>query len=640
MKKVLDFIKKHKKAVIIIAVLAVVAVLVIKIVKTVNNAKNLLAGMQSSASTEKIEERDIVNSVTATGTIVAIDNRTYSTSVTGVKVKEINVEVGDTVKPGDILCVLDGEDIEKQLADAKKMYNADAGRAGIDVQASNRGLNEAVTTRDISAARAEEDKNNAYQDFSSAADECQEAKDAYDDASDDADDAESAMKKAEERLNAAKNAATQMLSDEEKSAALAPYNDELSRLDEYISGLSEEEAAKIGSGWKDNLVVDGDNCNISSVSVSMIYNGDDADVINKITTSVSDLNTKWQAFRSALSAGADAKAATVAAAEADYQKTKAAYEAARTAEESKKTIYDSKAKNVESLYDAFNQTVRNADDSKRSNDSAVASRVDSVKNSKLSAGTATLSDERNIERYEEQLESCVISSSIGGVVTKVDIREGDTYAGGAIVTVEDNSAYEVAAQIDEYDISKVKVGQEVIVKTNGTGDLELEGIVKSIAPHATAAVGQGANVASSVVKYEVRITVNTPCDDLKMDMTAKIEIICDKKEAVLAVPSEAIQQDEEGNYFVEILDSGEPIDSSVLMTDPESVSQEDLEKMQNGENSYESHKVYITKGIEGDYYTEIIGEGLEADMRIVIPNNGVFSDIGMYMDETGAMGGF
>ena len=143
MKKFLEFVKKHKKAVIIIAIVAVVAVLAIKIAKTVKDAQNLLAGMQNSASTEKIEERDIVNSVTATGTIVAVEERTFSTSVTGVKVKEVNVKVGDSVNAGDILCVLDEEDFEKQLADAKTQKNADAGRANIDLQASDRGLNEA-----------------------------------------------------------------------------------------------------------------------------------------------------------------------------------------------------------------------------------------------------------------------------------------------------------------------------------------------------------------------------------------------------------------------------------------------------------------------------------------------------------------
>ena len=640
MKKVLEFLKKHKKLIIILAVVAIVAAIAVKIVSTVNDAKNLLSGMQSSASTEKIEERDIVNSVTATGTIVAVENRSYSTSVTGIKVKEVKVEVGDKVNPGDILCVLDEEEFEKQLADAKTMYNADAGRAGIDVQASNRGLNESVTTRDISAQRSEEDKNTAYQHFSSAADECQEAKDEYDDASRKAGDAKDRMKEAEEKLESARNKASKKLTDEEKAAAIAPYNEELGRLEEYINNLMSEkpqEGAKIASDWKSNLEVNDGNCNINGVSVSMIYNGDDADITGKITNSLSDLNSKWNDFQSALSAGANAKAAAVTAAEAAYQQAKTEYEAAKAAEESKESIYDSKVKNVESLYEAFNQSVRNADDSKRNNDSAVASRVDSVKNSKLSASTATLSDTRNIETLEEKIEGCVVSSSIGGIVTKIDVTEGDLYGGGSMVTVEDTSAYEVSAQIDEYDISKIKEGQEVVIKTNGTGTLELKGTVKSIAPHATASVGTQSS--SSGVKYEVRVSVLTPCDELKLDMTAKIEIICEKSEAVLAVPTEAIQEDEEGNYFVEILDKGEPIDTSKLLTDPQSVSKEDTEKLQSGEKNYESHNVYITKGLEGDYYTEISGEGLEAGMRVVVPNNGAFSDISEYMDEAGAMGG-
>ncbi|MBP5414338.1 MAG: biotin/lipoyl-binding protein, partial [Lachnospiraceae bacterium] len=241
MKKFLEFVKKHKKAVIILAVVAVVAVLAIKIAKTVKDAQNLLAGMQSSASTEKIEERDIVNSVSATGTIVAVENRTYSTSVTGVKVKEVNVKVGDTVNPGDILCVLDEEDFEKQLADAKTMYNADSGRAGIDVQASNRGLNEAVTTRDIAAQRAEEDKNNAYHDFSSAADECQEAEDVYNDASKAASSAKDRMKEAEGKFNSAENALKNIkstgLTDDEKDTELQPYKDKLTEMKNYIAGL-------------------------------------------------------------------------------------------------------------------------------------------------------------------------------------------------------------------------------------------------------------------------------------------------------------------------------------------------------------------------------------------------------------------
>lgn len=639
MKKILEFIKKHKKAVIIIAVVAVVAVLAIKIVKTVKDAKNLLAGMQSSASTEKIEERDIINSVTATGTIVAVENRTYSTSVTGVKVKEVNVEVGDKVAAGDILCVLDGEDLEKQLADAQTQKNADAGRANIDVQSSNRGLNEAVTTRDISAQRAEEDKNTAYQHFASAADECQEAEDAYNDASKKTSDAKDAMNKAKEELEAAEKAGAGASDAEAIELAKTEYDNEKTKLIDYINVLRTN--GVLEASWNDDnkINVKADAGEILDITVSMIYNGDDSDIINKISLSLNDIYSKKNQYDNAVNLANTTHEAVVSGKRAAYQQAKANYEAAQATEESKKSIYDSKVKNVESLYETFNQTVRNADDSKRNNDSAVASRVDSVKNSKLSASTATLNDNRNIENLEEKIEGCVVSSTIGGIVTKVDVIEGDVYAGGAMITVENTSAYEVSAQIDEYDIAKIKEGQEVVIKTNGTGSLELKGTVKSIAPHATAATNLN-NSSSTGVKYEVRVSVLTPCEDLKLDMTAKIEIICEKSEGVLAVPTEAIQEDEDGNFFVEILDKGEPIDTSKMLTDPESVSKEDAEKLQSGEKNYESHNVFITKGLEGDYYTEISGEGLEAGMRIVVPNNGAFSDISEYMDEAGAMGGF
>ena len=43
----------------------------------------------------------------------------------------------------------------------------------------------------------------------------------------------------------------------------------------------------------------------------------------------------------------------------------------------------------------------------------------------------------------------------------------------------------VRLSVDEYDISKIEIGQAVQIRTNGTGDLELEGKVVSIAPHAT-----------------------------------------------------------------------------------------------------------------------------------------------------------
>lgn len=652
MKKVLEFLKKHKKLVIFLVIAIAVVALGVYITKTVKQAQELLTNSQNSASTEVIEKKDIVNSITATGHIVASQQRTISTTVTGVDVKELNVSVGDMVNAGDVICVLDGEELATQLSEAQIGRNADAGRSGIDVAASNRNLNDAITTRDIDAQRAKEDTDSAYSKLNDAAGECSEAENNYKDAKNATNNAKSKMDSAQSALDAAKKAKPKSVDDAVANAAKASvtsaadaYNTTVNSIGSYVAAnsgtstlktidTSKTEVAELAA---DYAMVSSNNT--ASVATDM-YTGDDPVIRAEIEARLSELSVKAQAFEQAvseyeriMSEPSAANEAKKAAAEAQLAQAKAEYEAAKAKEESYKSMYEAKVSSVEAANEAYGRTLRSVEDLKRNDDMTVAARVDGVNNSKINAGTATIGDDRTIRQIEDQLSSCTVTATISGMVTAVNVTAGEMYAGGAIVTIEDTSKYEVSAQIDEYDIPKVSVGQSVIVKTNGTGSTELEGVVKEIAPHATA------NPTSNEVKYEVRISILTPNDDIRLDMTAKIEIVNDKREGVLSIASEAIQKDEDGKEFVEILDSGRPIDSSKMLTDPTSMSEEDIKAIQNGEATYESHKVYVTVGLAGDYYTEISGDGLEEGMEVVVPNNGAFSDIEELMNEVGAAGG-
>lgn len=53
--------------------------------------------------------------VSVTGKVESQDVSTVSSTVTGAKVASVNVEVGDTVKQGDIIAVLDSELIDNQI---------------------------------------------------------------------------------------------------------------------------------------------------------------------------------------------------------------------------------------------------------------------------------------------------------------------------------------------------------------------------------------------------------------------------------------------------------------------------------------------------------------------------------------------
>lgn len=278
----------------------------------------------------------------------------------------------------------------------------------------------------------------------------------------------------------------------------------------------------------------------------------------------------------------------------------------------------------DSLWSAYVKTAEAKEDGIRNNDSKVLSSESALSTSQLNASTTGNTNKQQIETYEEQIAACTVTAPIDGVVTAVNLEVGDNYNGSAILTIEDDSSFIVEAEIDEYDIGKIKEGQEVVIKTNATGDEELSGTVIHISPRATSTGTAGMSSQSGSVTYTVKISVDTPHEMLRMDMTAKLSIVLEKKADVLTVPYAAVCEDEEGNFYVEVVNSAEPLGNrSASETGPQTT------------------RVYVTKGIESDYYVEVSGEGIEEGMEVVVPqNDSMLMDIQSRMREMGAMGGF
>lgn len=293
----------------------------------------------------------------------------------------------------------------------------------------------------------------------------------------------------------------------------------------------------------------------------------------------------------------------------------------------------------DSLLSAYVRSAETQEDGIRNNDSSVLSREASLQSTKLSNSNAGVSERRQIENYQKQIEACTVMAPISGVVTNVNLEVGDGYNGSVILTIEDDSAYIVETQIDEYDIGKVKVGQEVVIKTNATGEEKLSGTVIHVAPRATTAQGQ----ASGSVTYTVKISVDTPHEMLRMDMTAKLSIILEKNENVLTVPYDAVLEDEDGNFYVDIMEGVQPAIGEQGAAIPASQNSTVKERGQIAVSADAATytRVYVTKGIESDYYVEISGEGLTEGMQVVVPNTDEgYADIVERMMRRGPMGGF
>ena len=152
-----------------------------------------------------------------------------------------------------------------------------------------------------------------------------------------------------------------------------------------------------------------------------------------------------------------------------------------------------------------------------------------------------------LKEAQKQLDRVTITAPFDGAVVSVDVDEGDTVSTATqIVHLIDLSSIELKAEVDEIDIADVKPGQRAAISLDALPDLQLEGEVTSINLMPT--------VEAGLVIYDVIISFDVAEDsDLRIGMSATVDIIIDERSNVLLVPNRAITQDSQGNPIVKVM---------------------------------------------------------------------------------------
>ena len=292
----------------------------------------------------------------------------------------------------------------------------------------------------------------------------------------------------------------------------------------------------------------------------------------------------------------------------------------------------------------------------------------------LTAGDDTKKLERQLEEYEDSLDDYIVTAPISGVVTKVEVEEGNNFTSGNLMVIQQDDSFIITTEIDEYDVPSVSEGQKVIVKTDATRDDELEGIVSFVSPTASSATGGVTQAASSNVTYTVEIDLLTKDDRIRLGMSAKINIITEEHNDTLVVRYDAIEEDSNGDNVIYVVDNSKPAgsadadnaasegDDGILVVGPDGKEKNSEEKggfnvsfggdnsgflgMNNKSNAKDGNamqnagqsgrKIKVETGIEGDYYVEIISDEIAEGMQVLVnANNGEGGDAFNQM-----MGGF
>ncbi len=143
-----------------------------------------------------------------------------------------------------------------------------------------------------------------------------------------------------------------------------------------------------------------------------------------------------------------------------------------------------------------------------------------------------------LNRAKINLKYATILAPIDGVVISRNVDVGQTVAASLqaptlFIIAEDLTKMQVQANIDEADIGKVHVGQEVRFTVDAYADQQFIGTVSQIRLQP--------NIIQNVVNYTVIINVPNPDLKLMPGMTTTITILVDHREGVLKLPNMALR---------------------------------------------------------------------------------------------------
>lgn len=243
---------------------------------------------------------------------------------------------------------------------------------------------------------------------------------------------------------------------------------------------------------------------------------------------------------------------------------------------------------------------------------------DSLSSYDTSVNAAINTIQKQVNSLQERVDAATITAKSAGTVTEINVTQGQTYLGGTAVMVEDTDHFYVEATVSEYDIPDVQKGMKAVVKTDATRDDELTGTVTFVSPKADASQNSlfdmnsmlsnssfsslsslTSTSSSDNATFSITITLDDENDRLRLGMNASVSIVTDQSENTLSVPYEAVYTDENGSNYVFL---------------------QKTKKDENGKKLNYSEKVPVTKGLEGNYYTEIISDKIKEGDTVILPD--------------------
>ncbi len=226
---------------------------------------------------------------------------------------------------------------------------------------------------------------------------------------------------------------------------------------------------------------------------------------------------------------------------------------------------------------------------------------------------------------ETQLQDTVIRSPIAGIVIKRSVEEGELVAsaisafaqGTEMMVIADLSRVVVKVRLNEVDVAKIRLGQPAQIRLEAIPERKLTGVITKIAPAALSRLerttSQTPGQESQAGWFDVEIFVKDTEPQLRLGMSANVDIICQTIPNTLLTPIEAVIDEDSKSYALVVTDD------AIARRVWEAYGAGRADELTIPQTQVATRRVTVGAGMKNEAYVQVLSGLKEGDVLLIKP---------------------
>lgn len=518
-------------------------------------------------------KQDLKIAISSSGKVVAKDGVELSFPVSGnLEVSSVYVKEGDKIKKGDKVAAVKTESLEFDLRNAYASYQSalanfnskKAAPTPSEINSAKNSIDQAQISLDQAKISLEKTKSSVSQSINNSQVALETATNNLK-LFQDTGDSEIIRDAYIDLLSTIKSVSiTLHRSLVDSDSVLGVDNPGIN--DDFEAGLGAKDSASFNDAKNsysqtkslqtslDNLTLNLDSANYNAMDAaaakaeqalsslqSHLY--DMQKLLDATITFVNLSQSKLDGFKSGVSSDRSSVNSAIASLTSSVQ----AVRNARNSVDSFQIAYDKAVNDLKVAKSQGDQDITNSNISVRSRELALNQAkndyntlIEPVAETDLASARAQLTSAAiNVDKAKYNVEQATLISPIDGVVSALNYKQGDIILGDStaktMATIINNDTLFIEVNIEEADISKLKVGEKAVATFDAVDGVTLNGEVSFISLTSTTS-------SNGIVTYLVRVILTKPTDSpIREGMTANVEFITAEAPNVLSVPVAAVR---------------------------------------------------------------------------------------------------